>query len=103
MEWQEGNIRYLGINICKTNDRMVENINPMILYIVNRCQTWVIYKLPLFGRIAADKITLMPKLVCILFLNSNLEIPNKVLNKIEAVLNRFIFGTIKKLGLSKRL
>lgn len=60
--WSE-EVRYLGIIICKNHGQMVEhNMEPIIMYIQDHCKLWEAYKISWLGRVAAVKMTLLPKL-----------------------------------------
>lgn len=71
-----------------------ENINPIIAHIQERCKTWSTYKPFWLGRVAAVKMVLLPQLLFI-FLNTLLDIPVKTLNKIQLILNKFIWDNRK--------
>lgn len=104
-KWQEKNIRYLGVNICRTNEQMLkENITPMITYMEDKCHVWDMYKLSWQGRVVAVKVVLLPKLVFVL-LNTTLDIPEALLNKMQAIVNKFIWNNKKPrmLAVEKRL
>lgn len=90
-KWSKREIRYLGILTGRTNEEMVEkNTAPLIVYAQEKCQDWRSYPLSLLGRIATVKMILLPNIL-FLFLNVILDLPIKVLNKIQGILNRFIW------------
>lgn len=77
-KWQDKNIRYLGIIICSTNEQMLkENVNPIMTYMEDKV-VWNMYKLSWLGEVAAVKMLLA-----------------QTLNKIQSILNRFIWSTKK--------
>lgn len=51
----------------------------------NKCKLWDKYNLSWFGRTAAVKTILLPKLIFVI------DIPEKVLNKIQNIINKFIW------------
>lgn len=73
---QSEEIRYLGIQICRTMEEMVkQNVTPVINQIQEKCQRWTPYPLSWMGEIAAIKMVLLPK-VLFVFLNIILDIYN---------------------------
>lgn len=68
---------------------VAENINPIINYIQECCKVWEAYNLSWFGRTAAVKMVLLPKLISV-FLNVILDLQSSLLNNIQAMLNKFI-------------
>lgn len=48
--WQKANVRYLRIRICTNNESMVqENVEPVIVYIEQKCRLWEAYELSWLG------------------------------------------------------
>lgn len=68
-----------------------KNIMPLIEYVQESCQHWKSHPLSLMGKIAAIKTILLPKIFFV-FSNALMEIPTKILNKIQGMSNRFIWG-----------
>lgn len=63
-KWQKEGMKYLGINICRSKDRMIkENIIPIINYMWEKCQLWSLYPLLWMVRIATIKMVLLSKLI----------------------------------------
>lgn len=91
-KWQDDWIRYLDIWICRTGDDMImQNLIPIINQIQERCQQWSSYLLSWMGKIAAVKMVLLPKALFV-FLNVILDIPSVLLNRLQNVLNKFLWG-----------
>lgn len=91
-KWSKGSVKYLGILIGRSHaDTLVENLMPLIKYIQEKCQRWNIHPLSLLGKIVAIKIILLP-MILFIFWNVILEISVKSLNKIQGILNRFVWG-----------
>lgn len=64
-----------------------DNIYPIITSMEEKCKLW--YKLSWFGRIAAVKMILLPNLIFVM-LSAIIDIPEKVLNKIQAVIKFYL-------------
>lgn len=87
--WRVEGFKYLGIKICRSKEAIVkENIVPLINYIQEKCQLWNYYPLSWLGKIVAVKMVLLSKLVFV-FLNMSLDLPDKILGKIQGILNKF--------------
>lgn len=84
-KYQLGNVRYLGIYICRTNELLMQhNIIPLIGYIKQKCKSWETLKLSWLGRISAVKMVLLPKLVFLIG-SAIFDIPEYLLNKMQAI------------------
>lgn len=68
-----------------------ENINPIIELMEDKCHMWENYKLFWFGRVTVVKMVLLPKLIFVK-LNTDIDIPEAILNKIQATVNTFIWN-----------
>lgn len=85
-------MRYLGIRICKTYEEMLKkNVMPIINQIQEKCRCWNSYPLSWMGRIAAVKMVVLPELIFV-FLNVILEVSSLVLNRLQDMINRFVWG-----------
>lgn len=71
-----------------------ENINPFITHIQKHFKTWSTYKLSWLERVAGVKMVLLPKLIFV-FLNAFLDILARTLNRIQSLLNKFIWDNKK--------
>lgn len=60
-------------------------------YIQEKCGSWNSQPLTWMGRVVAVKMVPLPKLVFLL-LNAIMDIPSRILNKIQGIFNRFIWG-----------
>lgn len=90
--WATAGVKYLGISISKSYHQMTnDNILLVIKHIQESCARWELLKFSWLGRLAAVKMVLLPKLIFI-FLNAVLDIPSKLLRKIQTILNNFILG-----------
>lgn len=91
-KWSADGFKYLGIIISRSYVQMTnENIVQIIRYIQDCCNKWELLKLSWLGRVVAVNMVLLPKLTFV-FLNTVLDIQNKMLAKIQNILNKFIWG-----------
>lgn len=80
-KWQENNIKYLGVRIERTNKEMIEeNVIILINHLKGKCKKWTPY--PLF--ISSDKDGTAS-------LNVILDLPINLLNRIQGIINTFIW------------
>lgn len=90
--WEREGVRYLGIQIYRSNEEMVnKNIVPLFNQIQDKCKYWSSYSLSWPGRIAAIKMVLSPKLIFVLS-TVILIILASILNRLHGILNRFPWG-----------
>lgn len=59
-----------------------------------KCDIWESHKLSWLGRVAAVKMILLPKIIFILT-NALIDLPDKILNSILYLINKFIWGKQK--------
>lgn len=84
---QASGIRHLGVKIGKTNKDMIrDNVVPLADYLRENK-----YPFSWFGRIAAVRMKLLPKRI-IFFQNVILDVPRALLNKIQGIINNFIWA-----------
>lgn len=84
--------KYLGIEIQRTASLyLIDNVYPVLHQLTARCQAWKSLPLSPVGRINLIKMTFLPKFLYV-FSNTPVPIPNSFFDKLDQVVNTFVWG-----------
>uniref|UniRef100_A0A8C5QWS4 Reverse transcriptase domain-containing protein n=1 Tax=Leptobrachium leishanense TaxID=445787 RepID=A0A8C5QWS4_9ANUR len=90
-DWRKSHITYLGVKIAFSSaDLFRYNYQPMLTQLRNLCMNWSKVEVSWAGRIAALKMSLLPKLLY-LFRALPMALPRSYLPNLQSVLSRFVW------------
>lgn len=101
--WTQNGTSYLGIKVSdNSRDLVLKNVLPIKNIMRNKMEQWKKLNLSGWGRLATIKMGILP-LLLFLFQNLIVSIPVKYLNKLQGILNAFLWDNAFSLVKSKLL
>uniref|UniRef100_A0A8C5M1H2 Reverse transcriptase domain-containing protein n=1 Tax=Leptobrachium leishanense TaxID=445787 RepID=A0A8C5M1H2_9ANUR len=91
-EWREDYLQYLGVKISKSPDQLFDlNYKPFLAHIKQLLFKWKRKSLSWIGRIAAIKMSLLPKLLYY-FRTIPIRLPKSYLDEVQSLLNHYVWN-----------
>uniref|UniRef100_A0A8C5LUV5 Reverse transcriptase domain-containing protein n=1 Tax=Leptobrachium leishanense TaxID=445787 RepID=A0A8C5LUV5_9ANUR len=91
-EWREDYLQYLGVKMSKSPDQLFDlNYKPFLSHIKQLLFKWKRTSLSWMGRMAAIKMSLLPKLLYY-FRTIPIRLPKSYLDEVQSLLNHYVWN-----------